>query len=197
MKKKIEKICTTRQCESGLKTVAIPLKCLGISNTSLAYNIARFWDTLLIARIFSRLCEAWKSSTHIVRYPRVLSSKFWTRCTYNLRQIWRGHHNSLGHLLWTQNTRGDSHIKVTEMLVGKFKLNPQGRPMWVWLKVKLTPTGDFCVVSVSAFFVNFFMNSTKRYRNGQMSWLSMPNTLNETKICRLHPKARRRALHSL
>ena len=22
-------------------------------------------------------------------------------------------------------------------LVGKFKLNPQGRPMWVWLKLKL------------------------------------------------------------
>ena len=33
--------------------------------------------------------------------------------------------------------RGGSHIKVTGMLVGKFKLNPQGRPMWVWLKLKL------------------------------------------------------------
>ena len=32
---------------------------------------------------------------------------------------------------------GVSHIKVTGMLVGKFKLNPQGRPMWVWLKLKL------------------------------------------------------------
>ena len=34
--------------------------------------------------------------------------------------------------------------------------------MWVWLKFKLTPTGDFCVVSVRAFFVNFVMYSTKR-----------------------------------
>ena len=37
--------------------------------------------------------------------------------------------------------------------------------MWVWLKLKLTPKGDFCVVSVSAFFVNFFMHSTKRWTN--------------------------------
>ena len=40
--------------------------------------------------------------------------------------------------------------------------------MWVWLKLKLTPKGDFCVVSVKAFFVNFFMHSTKRYLNGQI-----------------------------
>ena len=52
--------------------------------------------------------------------------------------------------------RGYSHIKVTGMLIGKFNLNPQGRPMWVWLKLKLTSKGDFCVVSVRAFFVNFF-----------------------------------------
>ena len=32
---------------------------------------------------------------------------------------------------------GVSHMKVTGMLVGKFKLNPQGRPMWVWLKLQL------------------------------------------------------------
>ena len=30
------------------------------------------------------------------------------------------------------------------------------------------PKGDFCVVSVQAFFVNFFMHSTKRYLNGQI-----------------------------
>ena len=160
MKKKSKKICTTRWCESGLKTIAIPLKCLGISNPSLAYSIARFWDILLIPRIFSLLREAWKSTRHIVRYPPVLSSKFWTRCTYNLRQIWWGHYNSLGNLLWTQNTWGNSHIKVTELLVGKFKLNSQRRPMWVWLKLKLTPKGDFCVVNVC--------HSTKRYRKGQM-----------------------------
>ena len=27
--------------------------------------------------------------------------------------------------------------------------------------------GDFCVVIVKAFFVNFFMHSPKRYLNGQ------------------------------
>ena len=32
--------------------------------------------------------------------------------------------------------------------------------MWVWLKLKLTPKGDFHVVSVRVFFVNFFMHST-------------------------------------
>ena len=28
--------------------------------------------------------------------------------------------------------------------------------MWVWLKLKLTSKGDFCVIGVMAFFVNFF-----------------------------------------
>ena len=39
--------------------------------------------------------------------------------------------------------------------------------MWVWLKLKLTPKGDFCEVSVTAFFflANFFMHSLKRYLN--------------------------------
>ena len=32
--------------------------------------------------------------------------------------------------------------------------------MWAWLKLKLTPKGDFCVVSVSAFIVNVFMHNT-------------------------------------
>ena len=49
------------------------------------------------------------------------------------------------------NRGGNSHIKVTGMLDGKFKLNPYGGPMWVWLKLKLTPKGDFCLVSVRAF----------------------------------------------
>ena len=40
--------------------------------------------------------------------------------------------------------------------------------MWVWPKLKLNPKGDFCVVTVRAFLVNFFMQSTKRYLNGQM-----------------------------
>ena len=51
-----------------------------------------------------------------------------------------------------------SHLQVTEMLVRKFKLNPQGRPMRVWLKRKLTPEGDFSVVRVRAFLVNFVMS---------------------------------------
>ena len=37
--------------------------------------------------------------------------------------------------------------------------------MWVCLKLKLTLKGDFCEVSVTAFFVNFFMHSPKRYLN--------------------------------
>ena len=40
--------------------------------------------------------------------------------------------------------------------------------MWVWLKLKLTPKGDFWLVSVGAFLVNFFMHSTKKYPNGQI-----------------------------
>ena len=27
--------------------------------------------------------------------------------------------------------------------------------MWVWFKLKLTPKGDFCEVSVTAFFAHF------------------------------------------
>ena len=38
--------------------------------------------------------------------------------------------------------------------------------MRVWLKFKLTPEGDFCLVSVRAFFVNFFMHGTERYLSG-------------------------------
>ena len=40
-------------------------------------------------------------------------------------------------------------IKVTGMLVGKLKLNPQGRPMWVWLKLKLTPKGEHTETAMS------------------------------------------------
>ena len=54
------------------------------------------------------------------------------------------------------NPREDSHIKVKGMLVGKLQWNPWGRPMWVWLKLKLTLKGDFCEVSVTAIFCNFF-----------------------------------------
>ena len=52
------------------------------------------------------------------------------------------------------------------MLIGKFKLNPYGRPVWMWLKLKLTSKGDLCLVSVRTFLVNFSMYSIKRYLNG-------------------------------
>ena len=51
-------------------------------------------------------------------------------------------------------------MKVSGMLVGKFKLNPKARQMSVWLKLKLTPKGDFCLVSIRAFFVIFFFFCT-------------------------------------
>ena len=59
--------------------------------------------------------------------------------------------------------------------------------MWVWLKLKLTPKGDFCEVSVTAFFfffANFFMHSPKRYLNEHIYSLCVPKTLSETKICK-------------
>ena len=50
--------------------------------------------------------------------------------------------------------RGHSQIKVTGMLVGKFILSPQGSPMWMWLKLKLTPKRAFCVGRAWAHFQN-------------------------------------------
>ena len=41
------------------------------------------------------------------------------------------------------NPREDAHMKVKGMLVGKLKLNPWGRPMWVWLKLKVTRPSFF------------------------------------------------------
>ena len=78
----------------------------------------------------------------------------------------------------------DAHRKV--------RIKPLMRPMWVWLELKLASKGDFCVVSVRALFVNFFMYSPKRYLNGQIWRLSIPD-----KIYNSHPKARRRASPSL
>ena len=63
------------------------------------------------------------------------------------------------------------HFKVTGMLVRKFKLLVNLLYMWVWLKLQLTPKGDFCVASVCAFFfVNFLMHSTKPYLNGHSKY---------------------------
>ena len=58
------------------------------------------------------------------------------------------------------NQEGESHTKVTGMPTPL-----EGRPMWVWLKLKLAPKGDFCVVSVKAcilLYIKFFMHSPKR-----------------------------------
>ena len=46
--------------------------------------------------------------------------------------------NKLPVFISTVAVRGDSHIKVTGMLVRKLKLYPSGRQMWVWLKLILT-----------------------------------------------------------
>ena len=56
----------------------------------------------------------------------------------------------------------------------------------MWLKLKLTPKGDFCEVSVTAFFflANFFMHSLKRYLKEHIYLLSVPNNRSETKICK-------------
>ena len=40
-------------------------------------------------------------------------------------------------------------------LVGKLKLNLSGRPMWVWLKLKLTPKGDHTKTDITVFFCKF------------------------------------------
>ena len=37
---------------------------------------------------------------------------------------------------------GESHMKVTGMLVGKLELTPYRRPSWAWLRLYLTPKGD-------------------------------------------------------
>ena len=42
-------------------------------------------------------------------------------------------------------------MKVMGMLVRKLKLNPQGRPMWVWLKLKLNPREDHTKTDITAF----------------------------------------------
>ena len=55
----------------------------------------------------------------------------------NLRPSFRQTRQSSSFLI-PENPWGRSHIKVTGMLVGKLKLNPYGRPMWVCLKLKLT-----------------------------------------------------------
>ena len=82
----------------------------------------------------------------------------------------------------------------------KIQIKSLRRPMWVWLKFKLTPKGDFCVVNVRACFVNLFMYSTNRYLNGQTYNSDAPSQTHksETKISKnLHPKAIRRASPSL
>ena len=38
----------------------------------------------------------------------------------------------------------------------------------MWLTLRLTPKKDHIKADITAFFVNFFMQSPKRYVNGQM-----------------------------
>ena len=40
--------------------------------------------------------------------------------------------------------------------------------MWVGLKLKLTPKGDYDKTGVTTIFVNFFMQSPRQYPNGQI-----------------------------
>ena len=49
--------------------------------------------------------------------------------------------------------RRNSHIKVTGMPVRKWKLNPYGRPMWVWLQLRLTPKADYTKTYITSIFV--------------------------------------------
>ena len=64
--------------------------------------------------------------------------------------------------------------------------------MWVWLRLKLTPKGNDIETEITAFFVNLFMHSPKPYLNGRNIVTFRLSALSETKICNLHPKARRR-----
>ena len=63
----------------------------------------------------------------------------------------------------------------------------------VRVKLKLNPQGSHIKTDITAFFVNFFMHSPKRDRMGKYTDFRL-NTLSETKICNLHPKARRRGV---
>ena len=106
--------------------------------------------------------------------------------------------------LWVPGPRGRGEeglpFKSDGDVHRKIQIKPLRRPMWVWLQFKLTPKGDFCVVNMRAFFVNFFMYSTNRYLNGQTYNSDAPSQTHksETKICKnLHPKAIRRASPSL
>lgn len=44
-------------------------------------------------------------------------------------------------------------IKVTGMPVRKLKWNPEGRPIWVWFQLRLTPKGDSTKTDITAIFV--------------------------------------------
>ena len=56
----------------------------------------------------------------------------------------KGHANPEGGLPYKND--GDAPRKI------KIKLLPlEGRSMWVWLKLKLAPKRDFCVVRVTAY----------------------------------------------
>ena len=47
--------------------------------------------------------------------------------------------------------------------------------MWVWLKLKLTPKGDFCEVSVTNLFVCFFFFA--KFTMLKLYYLRVPTSL--------------------
>jgi len=58
---------------------------------------------------------------------------------------------------WPKGGGGDEELpfKSDGDVHRKIQIKPLRRPMWVWLKFKLTPKGDFCVVNVRGFFCKF------------------------------------------
>ena len=60
-----------------------------------------------------------------------------------------------------KRTLGGLPYKSDGDLVGKLKLNPSGRPILVWVKLKLTPKGDHTKTDITVFFVHLFMHNPK------------------------------------
>ena len=63
-------------------------------------------------------------------------------------------------------------------------------------KAQLNQQGRFLYGQCQDIFCHYTV-ITKWYLNGQIWWLSIPNTVSETKICNLHPKSKRWASPSL
>ena len=44
--------------------------------------------------------------------------------------------------VFVERPGGECHTKGGGMLVGNFKLNPYGRPIWAWARLSLSPKRD-------------------------------------------------------